>query len=1085
MNKLVRSAVVLSFIFLGRVSIAQDVKPAPAYLSMMDDYSYNFYEVVKAAEAYFEEHGRVKGSGFKPYERWKNENESKYAPSGRRDNVDHYLPTKEYQRLAVANDLKTKTSFPNGWVELGPWDANNVTSHYSPGIGRVEALWVDPLDDQKLFLGSRSGGFWKTTDGGSTWKNTTDFLVASGVRAIGVNPNNKQEVLINVQHGGNGFTYGIWRSTDAGETWARSAFNPDNLNWGGLGDNERIYEIAYDPAVANKIFVATTRGLYVSTDNLASWTRSTTANTVDVDFHPTDTAQIYAYVNSGTLRNRLSSSTDGGYSFSLQGTFSDNGNRQIYLSVSPSAPDHLYAGSTNGVYKSTDRGVSFTKQSNPDEAGLAFSVSDIDTNIMVYGYVDLHSSTDNGKTFTQRTRWSVQDDAYIHADLRTSECVNGVFYVGTDGYLAKSEDNGVTWTNLNDGTAIREFYAVGSSQGDYDAHMAGSQDNGTSILNTEGWVEWNGGDGMEALVHPLNSDWMIGSWQYGSRNYTRDGGYDGRRGTGNPDRGSGNAAWEAPFLLNAMNQMQVIHISDSLYTGDRWGLDWKYLGSPNIGLIGEADISPVDSNVIAVSAGSNLQITTDGGQTWSLRRIGLPNYTITDIAFHPTNRDVLVLTYNRYQRDNRKVYLSQDLGQTWQNITYDLGDMPLRTVTIDHSDSNYIYVGGEIGIYYKSMKGTEWTMYTDGLPNVTVKDLEIHYGSNTLRAATWGRGLWENTLIGRNKYPSIKYVKNSDIPTESTPKRSVDQYITADIDYDGVLKEVKVRWSVNDISITNEIVMENTSGSIWQSKTGIPSATEGDMIYFKVVAEGAQNDISETYTFHYETKSFEYCTGGGTPGTGSDYITRVKLNGVENSSGKEAYSDFTSTVIDLQEGETYELEVQLLAHFDLDTAAAWIDYDYNKDFTENERIRLSDFDNQNIAKGTFTVPTNADTVNRLRLRVRNSFGTGGPNACGDVAGEVEDYSIEIASDGKVSVREVATIRASISPVPNNGRFTIALESSAQQISIEIVDITGKRVWTQRYGNAQTIDVATELAAGTYTVKLTTENGVSIQKIVVQ
>ena len=130
---------------------------------------------------------------------------------------------------------------------------------------------------------------------------------------------------------------------------------------------------------------------------------------------------------------------------------------------------------------------------------------------MVYGYVDLHNSTNNGGAFTKRTEWSNQNEAYIHADLRIAACVNGTFYVGTDGYLAKSSDNGVTWTRLNDGTAIREFYAVGTSQGNYDVHMAGSQDNGTSILAPDGWIEWNGGDGMEALVHALNPKWMIGS----------------------------------------------------------------------------------------------------------------------------------------------------------------------------------------------------------------------------------------------------------------------------------------------------------------------------------------------------------------------------------------------------------------------------------------------------------------------------------------------------------------------------------------------------------------------------------------------
>ncbi len=1056
-----------------------------SYQEMIDDNSYNFYEVVKAAEQYFDENGRGKGSGFKHYERWKSENESKYAPSGERSNVDHYLAYKEYTAIKNNTNQKTKTSFENGWKELGPWDANNVTHHYSPGIGRVETFWVDPADDQTIYIGSRSGGFWKTTNGGTTWKNTTDYLFASGVRTISVNPQNKNEILINIQHGGVGYTHGVYRSTDQGETWTESEFNPDNLNWGGLGDNERIYKIAYHPTVANKVYVGTTQGLYVSTDNLATWDRVITGATTDIAFHPTNNQIIYAYRFSGTDRNLLKKSTDGGSTFANAGTFAGNSNRQIFLSVSASAPNHVYAGSTNGVYKSRDEGTTFTLQSNPDETGLAFSVSDVDTNAMIYGYVDLHNSTDNGKTFTERTKWSVQDEAYIHADLRISGCVNGVFYVGTDGYLAKSTDNGVTWTTLNDGTAIREFYAVGSSQGDYDVHMAGSQDNGTSIHNKDGWIEWNGGDGMEALVHPLNSDWMVGSWQYGSRNYTLDGGFDGRRGTGNPERGSGNAAWEAPLVLNPLNQMQMIHMGSLLHKGNRFGRDWDTLSNPGIGIITEAAIAETDSNVIAVSRGNNLQLTTDGGETWNRITTGLPGYTFTDIAFDPKDENTIIVTYNRYQLDNRKVYISYDQGTTWENITYNLGNMPLRTVVMDHSDSSYIYVGGEIGVYYKSKNATQWTLYADNLPNVTVKDLEIQYGSNTLRAATWGRGLWENTLIGRNEYPSINYVSIEHAPTDISPKEGVDEYVTAVIPYSGNLKSVKVLWSEGTTALTNSITMSKVSGDTWKSDEPIGAQELGDMVYFRVVAEGANNDVSETYVFQYKVHEFEYCNAGGSQGTGADYIDYVKLNGVEKSSGQDNYGDFTDTEITLVRSSTYELEVGLNYHFaNQDSVAAWIDFNYDADFTDDEQIIMSSLDADHNCKGTFTVPADAKMDKELRMRVRNNYFSNSITPCGISAGEVEDYTILIEENPKVSVAEPKIIVAQITPVPNKGSFQITLGELATETTVEIMDLSGRTVYLHRFGGSQVISVDTDLSAGNYTVKLTTDQGTSIQKMMV-
>jgi photosystem II stability/assembly factor-like uncharacterized protein len=1058
-----------------------------SYKEMMENTAYNFYEVVDSATVYFDINGRGKGSGSKGFERWKNENESKYAPSGDRYNVDHYTATKAYSAILSQNNYKHKGSFDNGWEDLGPYDANNVTSHYSPGIGRVEAFWVDPTNSNTIYIGSRSGGFWKTTNGGNTWKNTTDFLVASGVRAIDVNPNNKSEILINVQHGGNGYTYGIHKSIDAGETWTPSLFVPNNLGWGGLGDNERIYEIAYHPRVANQLFIGTTQGLYLSNDNLETWTRVFTGATTDIEFHPTNNQIIYAFRNSGTDRNLLKKSTNGGNSFSNAGTFPSNSDRQIFLSVCNTAPTHIYAASTNGVYKSADEGASFTYLTNPDEAGLAFSVSDIDTNNMIYGYVDLFNSTNNGNTFTQRTSWSNQNDAYIHADLRTSKCLNGVFYVGTDGYLAKSVDNGITWTTLNDGTGIREFYAVGTSQGNIDAHMAGSQDNGTSILNKTGWIEWNGGDGMEALVHPLNADWMIGSWQFGSRNYTRNGGFDGRRGTGNPNKGSGNAAWEAPFLLNPMNQMQVLHFSDSVWTGNRFGQDWKLKGVPDVGgLIGEADIATTDSNVIAVSRGNALKLTTDGGDTWNLITNGLPGYTMTDIAFDPKDENTILVTYNRYQNDIRKIFITHNQGATWENITYDLGNMPLRTVTVDHSDSSYIYVGGEIGIYYKSMKGTSWTLYDDQLPNVTVKDLEVHYGSNTLKAATWGRGLWQNSLIGRNDFPSITHVSTTHTPTDQTPKEDVDQYITASIAYEGTLSSAYVEWAKNTIAATNMLTMESTGGTEWRTKDPISATDLGDYVYFRVIAIGTNKDTSVSYLFQYDIEEFAYCNAKGSNGTGSDYINMVELADITNNSEKEGYGDFTGTSIDLERGQEYAMKVGMEYHFaGQDSVTAWIDYNYDATFSEEEQIIFGTLDANHIATASFTVPKDALMDKPMRMRVRSQYFGNTMTSCDETAGEVEDYTINITENPFVAVKEIVVIEASVSPNPSNGAFVIGLTEIAQNIAIEMYDITGKAIAQNTYHQTQHIQLNTELSAGTYILKIDTEKGTKTQIVIVK
>jgi len=1073
-----KTFLLIGFITSHNVVLSQSV----SYKDMMMDNSYNFYEVVDAANNYFDLNGKGKGSGYKIFERWRSENESKYFPSGNRSNVNHYLPQEAYSEFVGSQyNLKHKTSFPNGWVELGPWDANNVTSHYSPGIGRVETFWVNPNDNNHMFIGSRSGGFWRTNDGGANWENTTDFLVASGVPVLAVNPNNINEVLISVEHGGAGYTHGIYRSTNGGATWSISDFNPTNLGWGGLGDNEHIYKIAYHPNVANQVFICSSKGLFVSNDNLKSWTSPFNGRTTDVDFHPTKNTTIYAYRYNSPDASRIKISTNGGNSFSNGGSLPNNDNKRVYLSISPSEPSHIYAASTNNVYKSTNEGSSFTALSNPNSSGLAFAVSDVNTNNMIYGYVDLFASTDGGLTFTQKTEWANQNDAYIHADLRIAQCINGTFYVGTDGYFAKSDDNGNTWTRLNDGTAIREFYAVGLGQGNYDLNMAGSQDNGSSILNKNGWVEWNGGDGMEAIVHPLNYDWMIGSWQYGTRNYTHNGGLN-RRGCGNPDGGSGKAAWEAPFLQNPQNSMQVYHLSDTLYAGNNFGRQWQFKSDPNIGVIGEAAIAETDSNVIAIARNNQIRITNNGGESWTNIENGLPGYYVRDIAFDPRDENRIIVVYNRYQNDNKKVYISNDQGATWQNITYNLGNMPLRTVVIDHSDSCYIYVGGEIGVYYKSKSATQWTLYNNNLPNVTVKDLEIHYGSNTLRAATWGRGLWEYTLVGRNNYPSITHTNISNTPTDDLPKDGVDQYITSIIKSDQTLSEVKVLWNVNNFSLDSSLTMENIGDNIWKSTKPISSNNLGEHIYFKVIAKTESGNQSETYVFDYLTREFNYCIPA-TNGAGSDYINFVKLESIENSSDQEFYGDFTAQSTELELGKEYTIEVGMFYVFDQDSVTAWIDFNRDGEFTDKEQIIFTELNNTDKkATGLFTVPNEALTDKNLRLRVRSQYFTNPMSPCENTPGEVEDYTVRLKKPKTNGIVTNTIPKIVITPNPTRGIFEIKV-GQQDNVQINIIDISGKIIYQQKAFTDKII-ITTDLPQGSYLVQVLTSNGSTTKKLIV-
>jgi hypothetical protein len=311
------------------------------------------------------------------------------------------------------------------------------------------------------------------------------------------------------------------------------------------------------------------------------------------------------------------------------------------------------------------------------------------------------------------------------------------------------------------------------------------------------------------------------------------------------------------LAYNPNDPFEIYHFSGEVWKSDEFGENWYELGSPPIfggAPMDQAAIAENNSNIIVVSKGANIQKSFDGGQNFVDIKSNLPNFTIRDIAFDPKNDSVLVVVYDSYQNNGQKVYITEDGGLTWTNQTNNLGDMPLRSVVIDHSNASNIYVGAEIGVYVMPKNGTAWTLYNSELPNVSVRELEINYGSNTIRAATWGRGMWEYCLKDRLDYPAIMTTSITNPPTFDAPLEGVDQYVTSKISYVGSLTKVYVEWSINNPVFGNVINMTNTQDSTWVTNSPFPQFPTGTKLYFKVFAVGSAGDTTETYKFMYRVR---------------------------------------------------------------------------------------------------------------------------------------------------------------------------------------------------------------------------------------
>ena len=983
-------------LFIGIVSFSF----AQKWKQMAQDPQINFYDVVAEAESYFDTIDiHAKGSGWKGYQRWLYENEQKYYPSGDRSQIDPHFAENAYREFL--NNAPESNIFNAGWEQLGPHYIGQVTGHYSVGLGRIETFYGDPNDPNRIYIGSRSGGFWRSLDGGATWnEGATDFLIATGVNTMAVRPTNPDSILINVRNARNGTTHGIYRSDDGGLTWTETAFNPTNLGWGGLGTNQQIYEVIYHPTIPDLVYITSNEGLYRSTDDLATWTQVLPNSTNEVHFHPTDPNIMYVRRN---YFDNFFVSTDNGLTFSNSGT--TPGGDIGRLSVSADCPDCVYASNGTYVWKSENQGATFTQISNHG-LGLygAFAVSDTDTSHMLIGNIDVNMSADGGQSFSQNTFWSqgnatyATNSEYVHADIRRARCQNGVFWVSTDGFLGRSYDNGVSW-EIFEGMSVRENYSLGVSQSNHDRTITGSQDNGTSINTENGWMEFYGADGMEGIIHPLNDDWMIGSLQYGGRRLTKDGGITQTGAT--PPGQDGD--WVAPLVYDPNEHMRVYSFGDTLYRSDDFGVSWVQLGTPSFsGKISHAVISEGNSDKILVARSSDIEMSFNGGNTFFDIGGGLPNSFISDICFDPNDDNTILVVYSSYLNNGSKVYITFNNGLTWNNITYNLGNMPVRSVVVDHTDASMIYVGTEIGVYKKAMADNTWTLYNPDLPNVAISEMEVMYGSNTLRATTWGRGLWEFTLDGRADYPAILTTDITDAPTEINPVEGSDQFVTSVISYDGTVSNAYVEWSLNSPVFGNVIPMTNTIDSTWVSDQPLPNAAAGTKVFFKVFAVGSTGDTTETYKFMYTVKPEQYCTSAGNM-SWQTAVTLVDFNTINNPTGKtQPYTDYTATQSTTVEvGSSHALTTNLNTDGNYTIyAKAWIDWNHDFDFSDpGEEYDMGSA--QNTANGPtnqsplmITVPANA-YIGETTMRVTAKYNES-PDTC-EVGfdGEVEDYSIVI------------------------------------------------------------------------------------------
>ena len=667
----------------------------------------------------------------------------------------------------------------DSWTWLGPGNIG----------GRIRAVAIHPTTASTIFIGSVSGGIWKTTNSGSSWSAVNDFMANLAISSIIFTPGDPNTMYAGTGEGGF-FNFdairgaGIFKSTDGGTTWAQLASTAvTNFN------NVNRLAISAD---ATTLLAATPAGVFRSTDGGSSWTASTgeTTNMMDVKFITGSSTNAVA----GNRSRQAYYSTDSGATWTAAAGLTSSSGLRVEIGVAISTPSTVYlsadtGGDTGQIWKSTNSGQSYTLMATPSHLGgqgwydNVVWVDPVDANRVVVGGTTLSRSTDGGTTWSTRNYGAgihVDQHAIVH-DLGYNGTTNKRVYVGNDGGMYVTSDitagtafSTVSFTALNNNLGITQFYgAAGNTTSG--KIFGGTQDNGTLLYTPSTGTTWTmrvGGDGGYAAADPTNVNYLYGEYQWGAlhRN-TSSGTSSSEEISGWVGSGCKSAPYVitdvctaspltnfiSPFVLDPNNASRLLFGGRQLWrtndartantstTGPSWAAIKPASGTSNISAIavapGNADVIWVGHNGGAVFKTTDGTVTTP---TWAQRGSGtLPGRTVGSLAIEPANNDIVYASFTGFSTTSN-LWKTTNGGTTWTSAGGSGGTAlplaPIYSVVVHPTIADRVYAGTEVGLFASTDGGATWSLPHDGPANVSID--ELFWMGLQLVAVTHGRGVF-------------------------------------------------------------------------------------------------------------------------------------------------------------------------------------------------------------------------------------------------------------------------------------------------------------------------------------------------------
>lgn len=557
--------------------------------------------------------------------------------------------------------------------------------------GRVDDFAVVEDNPHIVYVGTASGGVWKTTNNGVTWESIFDDQNTSTIGDVTVAPSNPDIVWVGTGEPNNrqssSWGDGVYKSTDGGRTWKNM----------GLQDTHQIGRIVIHPANPDVVYVAALghlwgpgkeRGLYESTDGGKTWINilfvDENTGCVDVALDPESPNTLYAAAyqrrrrgwgfNGGGPGSGLYKTTDGGESWvRLKNGLPSGIIGRIGIDIYRSNPNIVYAiveHKKGGVYRSEDKGQTWIKMSSTNPRPMYYSKIRVDPNndqrIWVLG-ASMYVSEDGGKTFRTDYVRNIHGD---HHAMWINPNNSNHMIVGSDGGIYFSYDRGKTWDFVNS-LPLGQFYEIGFDNRKPYYVYGGLQDNGSwggpsatwyrqGISNDE-WFVIGGGDGFYTQVDPTDYTIIYAESQNGNlfRFDLKSGESRSIRPEPEDEKEVYRFNWNCPILISPHDPKTIYYGGNKLFISNDRGETWeatidlttrqdreklplmgvlpdkntlsRHDGIEFYGDITSISESPLKQGLLYVGTDDgNLQVSQDGGKTWNnlISKVpGVPKYT--------------------------------------------------------------------------------------------------------------------------------------------------------------------------------------------------------------------------------------------------------------------------------------------------------------------------------------------------------------------------------------------------------------------------------------------------------------------------